>query len=457
MLTQNAFESSLRQLLSADMEPPPLLAVSGGVDSVVLLQLYACTGRPGIVVHCNFQLRGAASDGDEQWVRELAAQLGFPFLSITFDTKEYAQREGVSIQMAARTLRYNWFSTLQKEGKAGGVITAHHLNDSVETFLINASRSTGLRGLTGIAPLSERDNRGLTIWRPLLKFSRAQIEACALIAQWTWREDESNAKDDYLRNYLRHHVVPAWQQAQPALLSSMSHSMQLLRETEANYRFLLQKLLPLKVAGQGRHSIDIATLMTLPSPAPALWELLRDYGFDAEQTRQMVACADKPGTIFESEQGARLLIDRRSYFLELASTGVIPPPVLIEQDDLMVRLPDGGRIMLIPVPQGSPFPDGKLHILVDKGRLKYPVSVRNWQPGDVFQPLGMNGKRRKLQDFFTDLKMNRFEKEQIKLLVNGDNEIVWIMGIRPDERFKVVPESTDLVKISWIPPDAVRN
>lgn len=442
---EQQFHTAVTGLLEA--EEIPLLAISGGVDSMVLLHLFHQLGLPAIVAHCNFQLRGEASDADAELVKKVAEQLGFDCYSTTFNTLEYAQSHKISVQMAARDLRYQWFLELCAQTGATCLMTAHHLNDSVETLLVNLVRGTGIKGLTGIAPLAWLQDGQLKTLRPLLAFSRQEIEQYAVSQYIQWREDESNAKDDYLRNYLRHHTIPGLEQVQPAFLAIAEKTMGILRETAENYQFLIEKSIPLRPVRNGVYGIDVEQVKALPYPESALWEVLKGYGFTAEQVRQIWSSADKTGTDFISDTQARILVDRNMLLLDLSATPPSFPPVPVEADDLMVRLPDGTRLMLMDAAPEGPFPDGKEAVLVDADRLKFPLQVRTWLPGDFFQPFGMGGKHRKLQDFLTDLKLSLFEKEQVKVLLNGDGAIIWVLGHRLDERFRVKNTSARVKKI----------
>ena len=447
----NSFEQQFHTAVTSllDAEEIPLLAVSGGVDSMVLLHLFHRLGLPAIVAHCNFQLRGAASDADAELVKNVSEQLGFRCYSTIFNTLEYAQTHKVSVQMAARDLRYQWFLELCSQTGATCLITAHHLNDSVETLLVNLVRGTGIKGLTGIAPVAWLQEGQLKTLRPLLTFSRQEMEAYATAQNIQWREDESNAKDDYLRNYLRHHTIPGLEQVQPSFLAIAQKTMGILAETAENYQFLIEKSIPLRSVRKGVYAIEIQQVNALPHPQSALWEVLKGYGFTADQVRQMLSSADKTGTDFVSDSQARMLVDRNLLLLDLSATPPAFPPVPVEADDLMVRLPDGTRLMFMDAAPEGPFPDGKEAVLVDADCLKYPLQVRAWLPGDLFQPFGMGGKHRKLQDFLTDLKLSLYEKEQVKVLLNADGAIIWVLGHRLDERFRVKNTSGRVKKINW--------
>jgi len=416
-----------------------LLALSGGLDSMVLAQLLLDAGYTFGVAHCNFQLRGAASEADMAFVQDWAAKHQLPCWVKRFDTLTYTKEMGVSIQMAARSLRYNWFEQLRLDESYDLLATAHHLNDHLETVLLNFVRGTGLDGLCGI-PLQQHN-----IIRPLLFASRAELEEFAHTRGLAWREDESNASDDYDRNFMRHQVVPLLEQIRPEFLSIGQRNVQRLQGTRDNLQFLSQQYL-----GEDPHRVEKSRIAHLPAPAVFLHQWLKLYGFDAEQARQMAENLDSVGKEWESSAGSRMLMDRQYLLLKTETTDVHSEQLLIQEDDLMLSLPDGGRLFLMQTTLPAEFPDGKNSILVDAALLQFPLTLRRWQPGDVFQPLGMAGKHQKLQDFFTNHKSSRFEKDQTWILVNGDGCIVWVLGYRPDERFKITAQSTKGLKINLV-------
>lgn len=437
------FESFVRtnRLLPADS--PTLLAVSGGVDSVVMAHLFRTAGFSFGVAHCNFQLRGDESDGDESFVRQLADSRGVPFFVKRFETKTYAEENGLSIQMAARELRYTWFREIADEHDFDRIATAHNLNDSVETALLNFVRGTGLSGLKGIAPLSGN------IVRPLVFATRADIESFATAQNLGWRDDSSNASDDYARNFLRHRIVPLLEEMNLNFLQTAARNLARLRETDENLYFLLRVFFGEKSDSENEFSIDKQKLAQLPAPHRALRELLKNYGFTEEQARQMAENLDHTGLELRSDAGWRLLNDREKILLAPPQSAT-PKTQKIQADDLMLTLPEGGKIFLMHTDVAPPFPDGQEAVLVDASKLRFPLLLRAWQPGDWFQPFGLNGHRQKLQDFFTNLKLSRLEKEKVRVLENGDGAIIWIVGYRPDERFKVTPETKKFLKISCL-------
>ncbi|HRI59176.1 MAG TPA: tRNA lysidine(34) synthetase TilS [Saprospiraceae bacterium] len=433
-------------------EHPTLLAVSGGVDSLVMAHLFRQADHAFGIAHCNFGLRGADSDADEFFVRQLAGSWGVPFFATGFETTTYAEQNGLSIQMAARELRYAWFRKIAAENDYLRIATAHNLNDSVETALLNFTRGTGLSGLTGIAASSFPAGDVIGLIRPILFAGRSEIEEYARDQNLAWREDSSNAGDEYTRNFLRHRIIPLLEELNPDFLHTAGRNLNRLRETDENLHFLLQNYFGENATpGEGFY-IDKQKLVQLPAPRRALRELLKIYGFTEEQCRQVAEGLHYTGLEIHSGSGWRLLNDREKILL--ATQSPIPNPqsltISILPDDLMVTLPARGRLLLIYSDVASAFPDGRAAVLVDAEKLQFPLLLRPWQAGDHFQPFGLNGHSQKLQDFFTNLKLSRFEKEKVLVLENGDGAILWVVGYRLDERFRVTSATHKFLKISYL-------
>ena len=423
---------------------PTLLAVSGGLDSTVLTHLFQAADLPFGLVHCNFQLRDDESDGDEAFVREMAARYAVPFFTKRFDTTNYAKKTGLSIQMAARTLRYGWLEEVRAEHGFGALATAHHLNDAVETVLLNFARGTGLAGLTGIAA------RQGTLIRPLLFASRPDLEAYTAAHHLAWREDRSNATDDYARNFVRHNLVPPFITLNPNFLATAARNLRRLRATQSNADFLLRQFLELPATPGAGFSLDKQRLAQLPDLRQALQTVLTPYGFTADQARQLAESGDHIGLELHSPDGWRVLNDRRQFLVVADNPSATLLPLRIQHDNLLVRLSTGEALLLTPAEAVPPYPDGRSAVLVDAEKLQFPLHLRPWQPGDWFQPFGMRGQRQKLQDFFTNGKLSRLQKERTWVLENKDGAIIWVVGHRLDERFKVQALSNKALKISLL-------
>lgn len=434
----------VKKLLQSDT--PVLIAVSGGLDSVVLAHLFKQAGFAFGIAHCNFQLRAEESGQDESFVRQLATELDARIFVKHFNTTDYAQAQSLSIQVAARNLRYEWFGELCREQGFAAIATAHHLNDSIETALFNFVRGTGLPGLSGIAAVTGPDQWDVALIRPLLFATRPEIEAYATGHHLSWREDSSNASDKYSRNYIRHHIMPLLETLNPNFLHTAERNLRRFSETEANINFLIDKYL-----GDNLSEINLGALKRLPAPQQALHQILNPKGFSYEQARQVADHLDQSGFELESDTGWRLLVDRVKLFLSPPGTTAGPAGVIrIEKDDLMVTLPNGARLVMVSAAPDAPFPDGHNSIVTDAGKLHFPLLLRPWLPGDTFQPFGMGGRHQKLQDFFTNLKLSRLDKEEIWVLENADGRIIWVIGYRPDERFRIEPGTQKAIKISLV-------
>jgi tRNA(Ile)-lysidine synthase len=421
-----------------------LLAVSGGVDSIVLMHLFKQMAFPAAVAHCNFGLRGEESQGDEAFVKELSAKYEMPFFTKEFDVKSHKKEKSVSTQMAARELRYNWFEELRTENSFDWIVTAHHANDSLETTLLNLARGTGLSGVYGIAGINGN------LLRPLLLAEKEAILTYANEHELHWREDRSNDSDDYKRNLLRHHVVPVLKQLNPSLEQNFNVTSErldaansLLDEFLSNWKSTVSEI------KEDKFYIDIAALVGSSEPAYRLWYLLEKFGFSYQQSVQIIkGISGISGRQFLSKAHI-LLIDRGNLIIKKRSDDQETPRLEInclqgdfQLNNLSLHFQRGER-----GPQPQAF-NGKNAIILDPQKLVFPLSVRKWRNGDIFQPFGMKGKRKKLSDLFIDLKMDLFQKENTYLLLNGNGEVIWVIGIRLDERYRVGDSVAKAVFIS---------
>jgi len=413
-----------------------LIACSGGLDSVVLTHLCHLTGLDITLAHCNFRLRGTESDADEAFVRQLAKQLGTEHLVTHFDTLGYVNQHRVSVQMAARELRYAWFDGLLEKHGFNKVLTAHHLDDNLETFLINLSRGTGIDGLTGIPEHTQ------TMARPLLTYSRAALLDYANSNQLEWREDASNSDAKYLRNKIRLEVVPVLKELHPNFLENFKKSSVYLGRSAAiakNHLAQLKQVLFVKE--NGLLKIPIAQLKELHPFEGYLYGLFQEYGFtEWENLRDLLVAMS--GKCIESKTH-RLLKDRDFLWLcALERTTDETETYSIPTDSKSIVQPLG--LEFLEVTERNENTTDVIY--VDKSALKYPLQVRKWKKGDYFYPLGLGG-RKKLAKFFKDEKVPVALKERQWLLCSGEN-IVWIIGKRADERFKVQTHTKDILRIT---------
>lgn len=430
------FQKHLSENLPFLREKKLLLAISGGIDSIVLAQLLRQSGYAVSLAHCNFNLRGGESDGDEQFVRNFAAENNLELFVTHFDTERFAQDNKLSIQLAARQLRYIWFHQLLEENHMDFILTAHHLDDNLETFLINFTRGTGLEGLTGIPVQNEK------IVRPLLNFSREEIENFASENKIEWREDSSNASDKYLRNKLRHDIVPILKSLNPSFLNSFQDTLSHLNQSKSlaeDASVLVYKQVVTEKENQ--KFFRLFDLKRLPNYEAYLFEWLRPFGFTAWKDISNLTEAQS-GKFILSEK-FRLSKDRDFLILE-------PIP---EKDQRIYEIEDDAAIDFpIKLKLETVFQLDKTSnaaaIYVDKEKLKFPLTVRKWQEGDYFCPAGIDGKK-KVSKYFKDEKFSLSEKENTWLLVS-DHEVVWIIGKRQDRRFYSKNNTTPILKIALL-------
>ncbi len=421
-----------------------LLAVSGGLDSMVMAELFHRIHQPFAIAHVNFSLRGDESDADADFVKNKVESYGVPFHLIRVDTAAVAQERGISIQMAARELRYNWFAQLLRENAYACVATAHHQNDVVETLLLNLTRGTGLAGLHGI---SVRQN-GLI--RPLLFATRDQLAGYADEQKLTYREDSSNADDKYARNRIRHHVVPVLTDLNPGFWQTLLRTVERLRAAETLMRAELDRSWQAvaKPFGMGT-TLPTDKLLALPEPAFRLAEWLKPFGFTTDQATQILQTLTQPvGQVFLSTTH-RITHERPGLLLE-------PLPIETNHEIVLADWPNApidvaGRFTLTvdvfdKPTDFRPSTDPNMACF-DADRLVFPLTIRPWQSGDRFRPLGLNGHKL-VSDLLNDLKLTRTEREQTAVLLSGD-EIAWVIGRRIDHRFRVTGETKRIGRVRW--------
>ncbi|MEY2630350.1 MAG: tRNA(Ile)-lysidine synthase, partial [Bacteroidota bacterium] len=407
-----------------------------GIDSMVLLHLCSQSKLDFAVAHCNFQLRGDESNEDEAFVKLYAANLQVPIFIERFDTQTFAEQQKLSIQVVARNLRYEWFYSLLANHNFDYILTAHHLDDSLETFFINFTRGSGIEGLTGIPEQNDK------IVRPLLIFSRKEIEAYAVENQISWREDSSNASDKYLRNKLRHDVIPVLKELNPSLLASFENTVLHLKQTQSLADDAVNHLYQTVVNEEEHHTvIDLKKLLQHTNYKAYLYQWLQPYGFS-----DWTAVYD----LLEAQSGKQVLSDshillknRGVLLLFPKQTKISEELYWIAKDQTDVKVPLKMNFCNV-----SDISNQMSNVIfVDEALLQFPLTLRRWQEGDVFQPSGMTGKK-KLSKFFKDEKYSLWDKANAWLLCS-DNKIVWIVGKRADERFKATANTTKILKINF--------
>jgi tRNA(Ile)-lysidine synthase len=420
-----------------------LLAVSGGLDSIVMTSLFHRSGFNFAIAHANFQLRGEESNRDEDFVRRLAEKYQVKLFIKHFETAAFSRSEKVSVQVAARQLRYRWFDELLLKNDFKYVATAHHLDDQVETFLINLTRQTGIAGLHGILP------RQGSVVRPMLFAYRAQIENYARDNKLEFVEDSSNKSDKYLRNRIRHKVIPPLERLSPGFSRELNQTIGFIRDAEIIYRQAIElKRNEIFEASGDQIYINADQFFSLKPLASWSYELFSPYGFNMSNADDIAGLADSiPGKEVRSATH-RLIRDRDHLILAPMVEIGSETAFLISKDDLLRKdlalpMPMNFEIAkVIPTSLAAPATTA----FIDPDKLTFPLLIRKWKRGDSFFPLGMSHAK-KLSDFFTDLKLSKIEKEKTWLLCSN-NDIVWVIGYRIDNRYKITKASGRILKIT---------
>ncbi|APZ46140.1 tRNA lysidine(34) synthetase TilS [Polaribacter reichenbachii] len=421
-----------------------LIAISGGVDSVVLTHLFNSIKFAEIsLAHCNFKLREVESDKDEDFINNLAKETNKPIFTISFETTIYAKENKISTQIAARELRYNWFQELVKKHHFNYVLTAHHSDDNLETFLINLTRGSGLDGFTGIP------KKNGNIVRTLLPFSRDEILKYATKNNIVWREDASNASTKYVRNKIRHQVVPFLKEINPSLLETFAKSLDNLEESQQIIKDRIQDVSSTIIKKDSSSTLEttkftISEINKLSNPKAYLYQLLKDYNFTEWNDIYNLLSAQSGKQVFSKTH--RLLKDRE--FLILSGrdfSTALEKTFEIHRNQSAITNP----IPLVLEDIVEKSEENKETIYIDKDLLKYPLLVRKWKNGDYLYPTGMQGKK-KLSKYFKDEKFSLLEKENTWLLCTVDNEIIWVINHRQDRRFSPTKTTKNHLKITSI-------
>tara|TARA_R110002051_G_scaffold8980_12_gene36397 strand:+ start:3315 stop:4625 length:1311 start_codon:yes stop_codon:yes gene_type:complete len=415
-----------------------IIACSGGLDSIVLTDLCHQAQLQFSLAHCNFRLRGEESNRDENFVREYGDKLGVVVYVTHFDTIGFVNQHKVSIQMAARELRYTWFEQLLIKHTFPYVLTAHHANDNLETFLINLSRGTGIDGLTGIPA------KTAILRRPLLPFTRQELESYAEEQKLNWREDASNADTKYLRNKIRLEIIPKLNELHPTFVDNFNNTIHYLSQTETIASAYLQKLKEeLFVEIDGRIEISISRLKSLNPLSTYLFGLFNTYGF--KELEKIEALLDGlSGKQLVSS--THVLVKNRDVLILSSIDKKVGGEEEFFINESLVELNRPLSLKFSVVPER--YNNSVKEIFVQKNALKYPLVIRKWKKGDYFYPLGLNHKK-KLSKFFKDEKVDVLSKEQIWLLCSNE-QIVWVIGMRADHRFRVEDSTEEILKIEMI-------
>ena len=425
-----------------------LIAISGGIDSTVLTHLMQTLNYSIALAHCNFLLRGKESNKDEHFVINLGKKRNLITHTTQFETKKYAQKKGISTQMAARELRYQWFQDLCVKYGYDYILTAHHKDDVLETFLINLIRGTGLNGLTGIPEINNN------ILRPLLPFTREEILIFATKNKLSWREDKSNSSIKYVRNKIRHKVIPVLKELNPNLLDTFFNTLENLNETKQIVDESIQKLSK-KIIKHRDNEIyfNIAEIQKLSNPKAYLYHVLNKYKFTAWNDIIDLLNAQSGKTVFSKTH--KLVKHRAGLILSKIEETPLES-IHIHKNTKEITKPVKLKFETIDIPLDKKYHQNKIieaflttdttKVAVDFDKLQFPLTLRNWQKGDSFYPFGLKGKK-KLSKFFKDEKLSVLDKEKVWLLCSG-NQIVWVVGMRLDDRFKITNKTCKILTIT---------
>jgi tRNA(Ile)-lysidine synthase len=422
-----------------------LIAVSGGVDSVLLCELCHQAGYDFAIAHCNFKLRAEESDNDETFVKLLAQKYGTPFFVTHFETQEFATQQKMGIQEAARNLRYNWFKQIATQHHFNCILTAHHADDSIETLLMNFFKGTGIKGLHGILP---KENSFFNIVRPLLFAKKLDILNVAATLHLSFVQDSSNASNKYTRNYFRNELIPALQLVYPSVQQNLLSNIDRFAAAEILYQQAIdahkKKLIEIK--GVEIH-IPILKLQKVNPMPTILFEIIKEYGFNFQQTNEAIG-------ILNSESGRYIqssthtIIKNRKWLIIAPIDTEVASNILIENGINKIEFA-GGILHIKNMDALNELQPSKLVAQLEAKDIQFPLLLRKWKQGDYFYPLGMKHKK-KLSRFFIDQKLSITDKEKV-WVIESNKKIIWVLGMRIDDRFKVTLNTKAVINFIYEP------
>ena len=433
------FKQHLYQNFPFLEESKLLVAISGGIDSVVLTHLCSQLNLNFSLCHCNFNLRGQESDDDEAFVKSLAKTLKTSVYVTSLETEEYAQMNKVSIQVAARDLRYKWFYELLDRKGYDYVLTAHNTDDNLETFIINLTRGSGLEGFTGIPSVNKKSVR------PLLAFSRDEITLFAIKNGIIWREDRSNATVKYVRNKVRHKVIPILKEINPHVLESFQNTIEYLNESQSIINDSIKNVFTNVVTYDNNLlKISCKEIDKLTNKKAYLYQLLHGYGFTAWNDIVDLVSAQPGKQVFSNTH--RLLKDRNVLIVTTINKNQhIKGPIIIDKKVSEITNP-----IKLTIQNTEDYTSKNNHqIIIDNDLISYPLSLKKWHHGDAMYPTGMKGSK-KISQLFKDNKLSLLDKEKIWLLTDANNHIIWVIGLRQDRRYLANKTSKNRLKISYL-------
>ena len=435
---ENLFLNHLKKNFPSIPVSKLIIAVSGGVDSIVLFHLCLKLKLNFFVAHCNFKLREKESDLDEKFVRDLAIKHNIKFYTKSFNTKKKSNNDNKSIQMVARELRYSWFEELSKELNVKHILTAHHLDDSLETFLINLSRGSGIDGLLGIPKVND------TVYRPLLIFKKDEILSYAKKNKISWREDSSNRKQDYLRNKIRLEVLPKLKEINPNLLDNFSKSIDRLQQSKSIIKDKMVDFINnVSFTSDEKIYFEINKIKKVSNIDAYLYELLKRYNFTQwDDIRDLLDSQSGKQIISKTHK----LLKDREHLILVKNSEVENKTLLINKSSKEVEV-SVGKIKLSIAKKISKQDSDVIYL--DSAKLDFPLRLRNVLSGDYFYPFGMNGKK-KVSKYLKEKKISVFDKDKVLILETSKNKIVWVVGMRLDDRFSVTDNTKEITKIELI-------
>ncbi|HEY6502920.1 MAG TPA: tRNA lysidine(34) synthetase TilS [Chitinophagaceae bacterium] len=468
----NRFQDSIRQQNLFFPKDKLLLAVSGGIDSVVLCELCKQSGYDFIILHCNFQLRGEESERDEKFVKELGKKYGVEVLVKKFDTANYAVEKKISIQEAARDMRYGWFWNIWRErlfvsdetesetkseisvpgwhvpSKGVFIVTAHHADDNAETMVMNFFRGTGLHGLTGIPAVGPSDIIGY-IRRPLLCFSKEELVSFARENKLEFVEDSSNQSSKYTRNLFRNEIIPAIAKVYPQVKENLQDNINRFKEIEKLYKLSVGEI-KRKLCKQKENEthIPVKQLMGYNNRA-LIYEIIAGYGFSEKQVDEVLKLAEsESGRYIESPANSYRIIKHRHWFIISPVLPILADNIIIEETTKTIEF-GAGILRVERTGNQKPVTDNNI-AYIEMKEIQFPLLLRKWKAGDYFYPLGMK-KKKKLARFFIDQKLSKTDKEKV-WVIEMNKKITWVVGHRIDDRFKITEKTMDILKISITHP-----
>ena len=416
-----------------------LVGVSGGMDSILLITLLQRLNYNFGIAHCNFSLRAEESDKDELFVNNLAVSMNIPYHSIQFKTKNIAKERKTSIQIVARDLRYEWFAKIKEQFGYQYIATGHHINDSIETVFYNIAKGCGIRGLHGIASKSDK------IIRPLMCFTRQEIVDFIQQEKIEYREDLSNSSIKYRRNFIRHEILPKFREINPNFDQTSLSFIDRMKETEELMLYAVESIKKdIQFENINQIEMNLEKLAQYPAPKTILFELLRNFEFNSSQIEQILEKRkENSGKKFISSNETEAILDRNKLLIKKNKQQFTDLKITSLGSTLL-----GNRLLIIEnIEQPVLFNTDSDTIYIDESKISFPLIVRKWKNGDRFQPFGMHGKSQKLQDYFTNQKLNLFEKDNIKI-IESNGQILWIIGYRMADWAKITAKTKSVLKIS---------